>query len=440
MKCKFCQAQIPECSPVCPACGGADPRPECPEASAKPVGKPGIKPWKVVTATVLVLALLVGLAAAVYFSTPRKENDIFYKESYTVQDAQAVKTAGSVVARIGDKSLTNGELQIYYWMYVYNFLQYYGNYATAFGLDLTQPLDAQMAPGEDSYTWQQYFLEAALETWQRYQSLTSLAEESGLPMSEELTQALTTISESMESDAQEAGYADANEMLQKEMGAGVTMEQYLAYLNVYYRGYDYYTSQVEAFAPTDEEIEAYFTEHEGRFEDDGVTRDSYPLVDVRHILVMPQGTTTDENGNIIYTEEEWEECRLEAQRILEEWLAGEATEESFAQLAMQYSVDGSASNGGLYTRVTKDYMVEAFDAWIFDESRQVGDYGLVQSRFGYHVMYFSGSTPAWYEAAKSALLSDMAAQLVADAVKANPMEVNYKKIALADVVLVEESE
>lgn len=437
MKCKFCQAQIPECSPVCPACGGADPRPESPEATAQPVGKPGIKPWKVVTAVVLVLALLGGLAAAVYFSMPQKANDIFYQESYTVQDARAAKTAQTVVARMGDKTLTNGELQIYYWMGVYDFLKYYGNYATALGLDLTQPLDAQQAPGEDSYTWQQYFLEMALDTWQRYQAMAALAEESGQPMSEEVAQALTVIPERMEADAQEAGYADANEMLQKEVGAGVTMEQYRTYLNGYYRGYDYYTGRVEAFAPTDEEIEDYFAEHEGLFEENGAGRDSYPLVDVRHILIMPQ-ETTDESGSTTYTEEAWEECRLEAQRILDEWLAGEATEESFAQLAMQYSVDGSASNGGLYTGVTKDYMVEAFDAWIFDKSRQAGDYGLVQTQFGYHVMYFSGSTPAWYEAAKSALLSDMAVQLVEEAVKRCPMEVNYRKIALADVVLVEE--
>jgi hypothetical protein len=33
-------------------------------------------------------------------------------------------------------------------------------------------------------------------------------------------------------------------------------------------------------------------------------------------------------------------------------------------------------------------MSENFDEWIFDESRKEGDTGLVQTPYGYHVMYF----------------------------------------------------
>lgn len=35
-------------------------------------------------------------------------------------------------------------------------------------------------------------------------------------------------------------------------------------------------------------------------------------------------------------------------------------------------------------------MVEDFENWCFDASRQVGDTGIVESTYGYHVMYFSG--------------------------------------------------
>ena len=35
-------------------------------------------------------------------------------------------------------------------------------------------------------------------------------------------------------------------------------------------------------------------------------------------------------------------------------------------------------------------MEEAFEDWSFDASRQVGDTGIVETSYGYHVMYFCG--------------------------------------------------
>ena len=75
-------------------------------------------------------------------------------------------------------------------------------------------------------------------------------------------------------------------------------------------------------------------------------------------------------------------------------------------MAGEYSEDpGSKSKGGLYTGVTQGYMVEEFNDWIFDETRKPGDYGLVKTSIGYHIMYFSGSAEIWYTQAKQALLS-----------------------------------
>ena len=113
-------------------------------------------------------------------------------------------------------------------------------------------------------------------------------------------------------------------------------------------------------------------------------------VDVRHILIMPEGGTKSEDGKtMVYSDEAWEACRKKAQEILSEYLNGEKTEEAFSELAKKYSQDGNAKDGGIYSDVRKDTMSENFDAWIFDESRKVGDTGLVKTQYGYHVMYFS---------------------------------------------------
>ena len=68
---------------------------------------------------------------------------------------------------------------------------------------------------------------------------------------------------------------------------------------------------------------------------------------------------------------------------------GDKTEESFAALATEKTEDtGSQSTGGLYERVYKGQMVKAFENWCFDAARKAGDTGIVESDYGYHVMYF----------------------------------------------------
>lgn len=116
--------------------------------------------------------------------------------------------------------------------------------------------------------------------------------------------------------------------------------------------------------------------------------DDYTVA-VRHILRLTDtpasGATEEEIAEITAANTE---AKLRADSLLGEWKAGEATEESFAQLAKENSEDGSASGGGLYTGVYKGQMVAEFEDWCFDESRKPGDTGIVQTSYGYHVMYF----------------------------------------------------
>ena len=127
-------------------------------------------------------------------------------------------------------------------------------------------------------------------------------------------------------------------------------------------------------------------------------RDETPTVDVRHILIMPESGTkaTTDDG---YEEEQTQlkdAARTEAEELLAQWKAGEATEDSFAALALANSDDGSKYNGGLYTRVTPGQMVTEFNDWCFDSSRKSGDTGVVDTSYGSHVMYYVGTDlPVW---------------------------------------------
>ena len=122
-------------------------------------------------------------------------------------------------------------------------------------------------------------------------------------------------------------------------------------------------------------------------------REEYPTIDIRHILIAPESTSmsSDDEG---YDEEVARlkaEAKEKADDLLAQWKSGEATEESFAKLAMENSADGSKYDGGLYTEVYQGQMVPTFNDWCFDASRKSGDTDVVETDYGAHVMYFVGT-------------------------------------------------
>ena len=123
----------------------------------------------------------------------------------------------------------------------------------------------------------------------------------------------------------------------------------------------------------------------------------YPLANVRHILVAPQGGTYDSTtGTTTYSDEEKAAAKASAEELYAQWKAGEATEDSFAALANEKSADGDGTTGGLYTNVYPGQMVETFNDWCFDEARKAGDTGIVESEFGYHIMFYVADSTTTY--------------------------------------------
>lgn len=114
----------------------------------------------------------------------------------------------------------------------------------------------------------------------------------------------------------------------------------------------------------------------------------YNTVNVRHILVKVAATGEDNTS----TDADWEECKAKIDEIEAEWEASDMTEEIFTTMAEEKSEDtGSASKGGLYEDVHKGQMVAEFNDWCFTDGRMVGDYGVVKTTYGYHLIYFCGT-------------------------------------------------
>ena len=140
----------------------------------------------------------------------------------------------------------------------------------------------------------------------------------------------------------------------------------------------------------------------------GCRDNTMSLANVRHLLVKFEGGTT-ENGATTYSDEEKAAAKAEAEELLAQWQAGDATEESFAALVTEKTDDtASASTGGLYENITPDSnYVENFLNWCM-EDHKAGDTGIVESSYGYHIMYYVGDSARNYRDTmiESRLLSD----------------------------------
>ncbi len=108
-------------------------------------------------------------------------------------------------------------------------------------------------------------------------------------------------------------------------------------------------------------------------------------VDVRHCLI--QFDAKDSNN---VTDEEKQAAYKTAKALYDEWLAGEKTEETFKKMVTENTQDdGSKETAGLYEGIRiSDSYVEAFENWSFDDARKAGDSGIIETDYGYHIMYF----------------------------------------------------
>ena len=123
-----------------------------------------------------------------------------------------------------------------------------------------------------------------------------------------------------------------------------------------------------------------------------------PLGNVRHLLVQFEGgTENEETGEIEYSDEEKATAKAEADGYLKTWNEGAKTEDSFIELVKAHSDDSTASTGGLFEDIhpNSEYVTN-FRNWATDPTREAGDTGVIETEYGYHVMYYVGDDELTY--------------------------------------------
>ncbi|MEA4965950.1 MAG: peptidylprolyl isomerase [Oscillospiraceae bacterium] len=344
--------------------------------------------------------------------------------SYSSRSAEEYNDAllDQVIATCGDYTLTNRTLPFYYWREYYTFQNYYADYIS-YLLDTTAGLDTQMY--DETTTWEQMFLDSAISTFETSAAACTAANAEGYTLPAEAQASLDSLEDTLASYAQQIGKETAEDYLQYIYGPYCTVDSYREFLGEYLLASSYLSSKLSAQEITDEALEGYYEENITNYESNGLEKDDTSMVNVRHILIEP-ATVDLAEGDEGYDEAVQaakDDAKAKAEEIYAQWQAGDMTEDSFAALATANSEDsGSAADGGLYEDVYPGEMKEDFNTWCFADGRQPGDTGIVETDYGYHIVYFVGSTGEshWHSVVYSDYQNELYSQMCTDLIAAYP--------------------
>ena len=279
---------------------------------------------------------------------------------------------GAAAIRINGETYTAGDVSFYYYNARVNIFS---------SLSPNQSIDPGGSLRKQEYvegsSWFDLIADSAIESMTGTVLAAQAGKDAGLDLTEDYQNEVNDALASLKEYAESNGYS-VSQYLKGVYGSLMTRDVYERNLRIAALASAYSDSISAVSNYSDAELTA---KRDAKPE-------KYDLVSVRHILVEDEKTAKD---------------------ILAQWESGEKTEASFAELATENSTDpGSAENGGLYTGVTDGQMVAEFNDWCFDDARRPGDTDIVQTTYGYHIMYFVSRelSPTWQEDAAAAIASD----------------------------------
>ncbi len=395
-------------------------------------------------------------APATVVTANQNPDSISCKSSYTA--APSAGAASAVVAKAGDKTLTNAQLQVLYLSEVSAYRAAGHEQAP----DFTQPLDMQQCPlSETQLSWQHYFLERAIHSWQLQQAIlyaasqpqiikeeaykpnatsdlhgTYIAPE--LPVNDFLYadrtcykpnkphQAwLDSLEQELSDQAAQHGFSSLSDYVSTVFGPEADPQTLIQAATDYNTSYMYFTQVSFDISVSDEQIDDYLRQNS--------VQASGHTVDLRHVLLIPEGAAIDDDGKVTATEAQWSQCEKTAESILEtsEWVPSASPRANFARLANRRSQDaGSKLNGGYYYHISPGQLTETLDKWCFDASREENNTAILRSDVGVHIVFLQSINENDREDARQALLLEKEQEVWSTYMAAMPLKPDYSAVAL----------
>jgi len=293
---------------------------------------------------------------------------------------------------INGETVSAAEYDFYYYTIYSNYAQYasYGAVPTSAAdgkFDLTAACTLE---GYETQTWGDYIKASALKQLQDTYILASYATDAGLALTASDQSTIDSFYTSVQTYADTASMT-LDEYLTTMYGDQCSKAALDSVISRYLLAGGYMSSLEKAYTFTDEEMQTFYT----------ANKDSYENTDlpvVRHILFL---APTAADG---YTDATADELAA-AKALAESTLASIKSYEDMVTIGDADFTAGTAYESAEYT-VAAGAMTATFEDWSYDAARKPGDTGIVQSEYGYHVMYFVKTQKDWTEDAISSLTSD----------------------------------
>lgn len=385
--------------------------------------------------------------------------------SFPIRSYLAVNETYAIVN--GDK-VSRVEFDYNYNISLNNYVNQYGSYMSMLGMDLSGDLSTQMY--SDTLTFQDFFTQMAIENIVNNKALREKAEAEGFTYDTAADYA--DFEERLKSAASEAGVTEKDFIRSNygtfatlSRISGFVKDS--LYLSAYYdsimdartpsneEAESYYSENADEYdsvdyrlltidaelseAPTEEETTAAMAEAKKEAEGalktvaaEGELNENVTSTYVPYLLrdwlfdssrkagdtTVIENTSANSYYVVAFENRYLDETPTvniraiitteDAQAILAEWQAGEATEESFADLCDNYNDPSLVSaTGGLMESVRPGMMSEDMEAWLSDTARKAGDTVALSPEgdgYSYILYYISESDPWWMVNVKNTLL------------------------------------
>lgn len=260
--------------------------------------------------------------------------------------------------KIGEHELTKVEYDYYYQTTVSSYLNNYSNLLPYMGLDTSVDFDKQEYM--DGMTWKDMFDQMTVEQIKQYKALADDAAKTGFTY--DVTEDYAGFVSGIESSASEADISIGN-YYKQAFGTYATKANIEGFVKESLLANAYYNSLLEAKAPSDEEIKAYYEEN----------KQNYDKVDYRSFTFtadVAEDAAEEEISTAMDELEEKANAMMQARQDgsdFEELCVENASEDTKADYE-DSETEYSLSEGKYYSGIAA-----AMADWLFEDGRKEGN-------------------------------------------------------------------
>lgn len=264
--------------------------------------------------------------------------------------------------KIGEHELTRLEYDYYYYSVINNYISTYSYLLSYMGLDTTKDYADQTCSFDENMTWKDYFDQMTVAQIQEVKALVDDATANGFSYDD--TEDYASFLANVESNVTSAGVTES-QYYKEVYGEYATESRVKGFVKETLLASAYYDKLAEDYAPSQEEIDAYYAEN----------KNSYDNVSYRSFAFTSADVTASSE------EADRKEATVKLQKSANEFKDRLEAGEDFNALCAEYSEDEEAKAN--YEDTEKDYSLsenmaysgtnQAFADWMFDETRTAGE-------------------------------------------------------------------